>query len=187
MKNRGKVGLVVAPVLFFLGTQVDFRTDQNTSAPFSSRQQDSVEEQSVPSARLPDGEEIYQARCMSCHQKKGQGVPRTFPPLQETRWVNGDKGRLVRIILNGLSGPIEVKGSTYQGTMPPWGSALSDEEVAALASYVRSNFGNDAASVAAQEVAQVRAVAKNREQPWTVEELKKETNQGIPGDSTTAE
>lgn len=118
---------------------------------------------------------------------QGQGVPRTFPPLQETRWVNGDKGRLLRIILNGLSGPIEVKGSTYRGTMPPWGSALNDEEVAALASYVRSNFGNDAAPVTAKEVAKVRAAAKNRTQPWTAAELKKEANQGIPADSTTTE
>lgn len=118
---------------------------------------------------------------------KGQGVPRTFPPLQETRWVNGDKGRLLRIILNGLSGPIEVKGSTYRSTMPPWGSALNDEEVAALASYVRSNFGNDAAPVTAKEVAKVRAAAKNRTQPWTAAELKKEANQGIPADSTTPE
>lgn len=70
--------------------------------------------------------------------------------------------------------------------MPPWGSALSDAEVAALSTYLRSNFGNDASPVTAEEVAKVRAATKDRSQPWTAQELKQEANQGIPGDSTAS-
>lgn len=134
----------------------------------------------------PDGEQIYNTRCMSCHQMSGKGVPGTFPPLTETDWVNGDKGRLIRLLLHGLSGSIEVNGQTYSGVMPPWGGALEDEGVAAVLTYVRSNFGNDTTAVTAEEVAKVRAATKGRKKPWTAKELKKSANQGIPGEATAA-
>lgn len=133
-----------------------------------------------------DGEEIYNTRCMSCHQMNGQGVPRTFPPLNESEWVTGDKGRLIRILLDGIQGPMRVKGTEYSGVMPPWRDALNDEEVAQIATYVRSNFGNDAPPVTAEEVAKVREVTTDRSSPWTAKELNQEANQGVPGDTTVA-
>lgn len=187
LKDPGTAGLAVISVLILIGTQVNVRDSQTHTPAPSNVQQASVGIQAAHVIFPPDGEQIYQTRCMSCHQMNGQGVSRTFPPLQETEWVTGDKGRLIRIILGGVTGSIEVKGSTYQGVMPPWGSALNDKEVAALASYVRSNFGNDASSITAEEVARVRKVTKERAQPWTAQELQKEANQGIPGDSTAAE
>ena len=117
----------------------------------------------------------------------GQGVPGTFPPLTDTDWVNGDKGRLIRLLLSGLSGSIEVKGQTYSGVMPPWGGALDDEEMAAITTYIRSNFGNDASPVTAEDVAKVREATSSRKKPWTAKELRKDANQGIPGDSTARE
>jgi len=134
-----------------------------------------------------EGEQIYNTRCMSCHQMGGRGVPGSFPPLRDTDWVNGDKGRLIRFLLHGLSGSIEVKGQTYSGVMPPWGGALDDDGIAAVATYIRSNFGNDASAITAEEVAKVRAATKGRKKPWTAKELKKKANQGIPGDSTATE
>lgn len=134
----------------------------------------------------PDGEQIYNTRCMSCHQMSGKGVPGTFPPLTGTDWVNGDKGRLIRLLLHGLSGRIEVNGQTYSGVMPPWGGALEDEGVAAVLTYVRTNFSNDTTAVTAEEVAKVRAATKGRSKPWTAKELKKPANQGIPGEEATA-
>lgn len=144
----------------------------------------------VSSAAAPapaDGEEIYNTRCVSCHQMNGQGVPRTFPPLNGTEWVNGDKGRLIRLLLHGIQGKIKVKGQTYSGAMPPWGDALSNEEIAQVATYIRSNFGNDAPPVTTEEVAEVREATTDRSKPWTAEELNQEANQGIPGDSTASE
>jgi mono/diheme cytochrome c family protein len=134
----------------------------------------------------PDGEQIYNTRCMSCHQMNGKGVPGTFPPLTDTDWVNGDKGRLIRLLLHGVSGRMEVKGQTYSGVMPPWGGALDDAGVAAVLTYIRTNFGNDTTAVTAEEVAKVRAATKGRKKPWTAKELEKPANQGIPGEATAA-
>lgn len=60
-----------------------------------------------------EGAEIFMYYCMSCHQADGSGVPGMYPPLQKSNWVNGDKNRLIKILLNGLEGEIEVNGETY--------------------------------------------------------------------------
>ncbi len=128
-----------------------------------------------------DGAEIYMTRCMSCHQMNGRGVPGVFPPLNGTEWVNGDKGRLIRTILHGLTGEITVGDETYSGAMPPWKSFLDDEQMAALLTYIRSSWGNDASEVTSDEVASVRAATEERRDPWTEAELEDEENRGIPG------
>jgi mono/diheme cytochrome c family protein len=57
----------------------------------------------------PDaGEELYVARCMSCHQMTGEGIPGVFPPLANSVWVQGEPGRVIRVVLGGLSGELEV-------------------------------------------------------------------------------
>jgi mono/diheme cytochrome c family protein len=127
-----------------------------------------------------DGEEVYMSRCMSCHQMNGQGVMGVFPPLDGSEWVTGDKGRLIRIVLHGLTGETEVNGVVYSGAMPPWGAFLSDEEVADVLTYVRAGWSNEADAVEAAEVARVRAATTERKQPWTAEELEQEANLGIP-------
>lgn len=132
----------------------------------------------------PDGEQIYNTRCMSCHQMGGRGVPGSFPPLRDTDWVNGDKGRLIRLLLHGVTGSMEVKGQTYSGSMPPWKDALGPEGIAAVATYVRSNFGNDASPVTPEEVEAVQAATEGRKKPWTAKELAKAENQGISGDES---
>jgi len=132
-----------------------------------------------------DGEQIYNTRCMSCHQMGGRGVPGTFPPLTNTDWVNGDKGRLIRLLLHGLTGPIEVDGMRYGGVMPPWGGALDDQGIADIATYIRTNFGNDAPPITSEEVAAVRAATQGRTKPWTANELNRPANRGIPSDSTS--
>lgn len=131
-------------------------------------------------AAPPDGAKIYATRCGSCHQMNGAGVTGVFPPLAGSEHVTGDAGTLVRIIMNGMSGPVEVKGYTYNGVMPPWGAALKDDEIAALATYIRSNWGNKGSAVSVEDVTKVRDATKDRKQPWTVEELKKDENKGIP-------
>lgn len=118
-----------------------------------------------------EGEKVYNTRCMSCHQMDGKGIPGVFPPLNESEFVQGSPERLVRIILQGMMGEVTVKGVTYSGMMPPWGSFLSDEEVAAVVTYVRANFDNEASAVSAEEVAEIRAATEDRKQPWTAEEL----------------
>jgi mono/diheme cytochrome c family protein len=131
---------------------------------------------------VEDGAEIYMTRCMSCHQMNGSGVPGVFPPLTETEWVTGDKGRLIRIVLNGLTDQIEVNDETYSGAMPPWGSFLDDEQMSELLTYMRTSWGNDAEEVIPEEVQKVREAVADRSEPWTAEELGDPANQGIPGE-----
>jgi len=118
---------------------------------------------------------------MSCHQTNGQGINGVFPPLDGTDWVVGDKGRIVRIVLHGMMGETTVQGKVYSGAMPPWGTFLDDEQVAAVVTYIRSSWSNEADAVSAKEVALVREATKERKTPWTEEELKQEDNLGIPG------
>ena len=102
------------------------------------------------------GETVYNQNCRVCHMPEGQGVARLNPPLAQTDWVNGDKERLITLILKGMSGTIEVNGTSYTGIMTPY-AHLSDAEIAAVLSYIRSSFGNQAGPVTAGEVAAVRA------------------------------
>lgn len=130
---------------------------------------------------LDDGETIYMTRCMSCHQTDGAGIAGVFPPLNETEWVVGDKGRLIRIVLDGMMGETEVQGVVYSGAMPPWKSFLSDAEVAAVLTYIRNAWDNEASAVTPQEVGLVRKATKDRTSAWSAEELKQKENLGIPG------
>lgn len=117
------------------------------------------------------GQSVYTANCVTCHQADGKGVPGNFPPLAASPWVIRDQETVVRILLHGLSGPIEVNGETYNGAMPAWRNVLSDERIAAVASYIRSNFGNRAPEVAPETVAKLRDAGNDRVQPWTSQEL----------------
>ena len=104
------------------------------------------------------GERIYETYCLPCHQGDGKGSPPRFPPVAKSDWVNGDKGRLIGVVLNGLNGPVKVNGKPYDGVMG--GHAfLKDEELAELLTWLRSNFGNKSGAVTPDEVAAVRAKA----------------------------
>ena len=124
-----------------------------------------------PAATQADGERVYQQTCSACHQADGSGVGGVFPPLAGSEWVSGEKGRLVRIIMHGVTGPITVAGEEYESMMPPWGGALGDAEIAAVATYVRASWGNQGDAVTAAEVAAIRRGDAGRSTPWTVAEL----------------
>jgi putative membrane-bound dehydrogenase-like protein len=128
---------------------------------------------SAPKEPAP-GETLYEMACLACHQPEAKGLPGVYPPLSESAWARGDKSRLIKIVLHGLTGPIEVKGKKYGGPgavpMPAMGG-LTDQQIAEVLTYVRSAFGNKASAVAPAEVSAVRAVTATRETPWTVTEL----------------
>ena len=112
--------------------------------------------------------------CVACHQADGKGTPGQFPPLIQTDWVlEPEPGRIIRAVLYGLSGPIEVKGQNYNGAMVPWKDALTDEEIAAVLTYVRQNpdWGNKAPEVKPERVKAVRDKTKGRTQPFSPAEL----------------
>jgi mono/diheme cytochrome c family protein len=125
----------------------------------------------APATQGPDGKVVYSTTCAACHQATGEGVEGTYPPLANSEIVNGDEAKVVRIVLHGLTGPVEVAGETYSGMMPPWGGVLKDPELAAVLTYVRSAWGNKAAPITTAKVAAIRAATSSRTTPWTAAEL----------------
>lgn len=112
-------------------------------------------------AEAQDGKALFQ-RCTACHQETGKGVPGAFPPLAGSSWVQGPASRPIAIVLHGLQGPIKVGKDTYNGVMIAYGTGqpMTDAEVAAVVTYIRSSWGNKASAVTAAQVAQVRAATK---------------------------
>src|SRR5260221_8057517 len=108
--------------------------------------------------------------CVACHEPKGKGTPGLFPSLVESEWLKEpEPGRVIRIVLNGLSGPLQLQGQSFNAAMVPWKDALSDEEIAAVLTYVRGNkeWGNHAPVVTPERVKEVRKKLEGRNQPFT--------------------
>lgn len=144
---------------------------EGTAEP-SQQAQGAQSEQAV--VALQDGARIYADRCSACHREDGRGVAGDVPPLAGSDWVVGRRDQLLRIVLGGLEGDVVVQGETYSGTMPRlWGA--SDAAVAAVVTYVRTSWGNDASPVSEQDVVAVRQFVDQRTAPWTVEELEQAT------------
>ncbi|HEY1083556.1 MAG TPA: PVC-type heme-binding CxxCH protein, partial [Prosthecobacter sp.] len=124
--------------------------------------------------RVHPGKAVYDALCLNCHQPEGKGLPGVYPSLSGTDWVKGDPDRLIKIVLHGLNGPIQVNGADFQQAapipMPPMG--LDDQQMADVLSYVRSNFGNQEPGVTPAQVKKVRAAHSDRTTFWTQQELK---------------
>jgi mono/diheme cytochrome c family protein len=116
-------------------------------------------------ASAVDGKQIYTSKCVACHQATGQGVPGVFPPLAASEWVVGDEKVLARLLLHGVNGDMEVKGVVYKGAMPGW-KAMSDDEIAGVMTYIRSDWGNKAAEVSADVVKAEREATKARTEPY---------------------
>ncbi len=134
------------------------------------------------------GKRVFTQNCVVCHQTTGLGVAGQFPPLVASEWVvggdwNGDN-HLVKILLAGLQGPIQVKGSTYNNAMPPW-KQLKDEQIAAVLTYIRAEWGNSAPPITADFVKKVRDETASRTEPWTQNELKAIPAEKIPAGGAT--
>lgn len=124
-------------------------------------------------AQAPDGAAVYAARCAACHQPSGTGVPGVFPPLAGSEWLAGSERRLVALVLHGVTGPITVKGTAYNGAMPAFASQLGDAELAALLTHLRASWGAATEAVTRDTVAQVRQATQARTAPFNGEtELK---------------
>ena len=116
-----------------------------------------------------DGKQLYIGKCAACHQATGLGLAGVFPPLAASEWVVESPVTLTHILLHGIQGKMTVKGVSYQGLMPAW-NTLSDAEIAAVASYIRSDWGNKAAPIAEDDVKKQRELTKARTAPYKNEE-----------------
>jgi nitrite reductase (NO-forming) len=99
------------------------------------------------------GADIYNRTCIACHQGSGEGAGTAFPPLAKSDFLL-DKERTIRQVIKGASGDMTVNGKNYNNAMPP--QQLSDDEVAAVLTYVYSSFGNSGGTVTASEVKAIR-------------------------------
>lgn len=122
---------------------------------------------------LDRGKAVYENVCALCHNPDGAGKPAQAPALAGSEWVLGSPERLIRIPLNGIAGPIEVKGEKWNLAMPAMGAALSDEDLAATLSYMRQSWGNKGSLITPQQVKAVRGEVGTRAQPWSAAELLK--------------
>jgi mono/diheme cytochrome c family protein/glucose/arabinose dehydrogenase len=114
--------------------------------------------------RFDMGAELYKNICIACHQADGRGREKMAPTLVGSRYVvSQDAGNAARILLGGKEGPV--------GLMPPLASALSDDQIAAVLTYIRREWGHTASAVAADEVREIRGLTKTRGRPWTDAEL----------------
>lgn len=116
--------------------------------------------------------------CLACHGPTGQGMPNVGPPLANSEWVTGPVNNLIGIQLRGLKGPITVNGQEYNfpAGMIAMGAGQSDENIAAVITYIRNSFGNKASVVTPEMVADYReankeALAKSPPVQLTVKEL----------------
>ena len=144
------------------GTSASAETPAETpaeSAPSTPAAEESTAGQDDPAFKK--GQTVYNTYCIACHMADGNGVPNLNPPVASTDswkndWVNGDKDRIIDQVLNGGSEPVTLNGETYTGVMTPH-NFLSDEDIAAVLTYVRGSFGNTSGPVTVEEVAAARA------------------------------
>ena len=116
-------------------------------------------------AGVAAGKQIFASLCAACHQANAQGLPGVFPPLAGSEWVKTAPEVSIKILLLGLGGSVTVNGQPYNGQMPGF-KQLSDAEIAAVLSHVRTSWNNGAAAVTADAVKDGRAALKDRAEPW---------------------
>ncbi|CAN5430658.1 hypothetical protein BH11PSE9_BH11PSE9_17020 [soil metagenome] len=160
------LAVVVAGVLYILLSEPFGRADLGDRRTLSDLR---------PAVARPDqgadGQQVFNANCVACHQATGKGLPGVFPPLDGSEWVNGDTRVLANIVLHGVTGEISVAGQTYKGAMPAF-AQLGDAELAAVLSHVRSAWSNKSAAIEGELIAAERK-ANPRTAPFAGgEELK---------------
>ncbi|MGO8837893.1 MAG: c-type cytochrome [Limisphaerales bacterium] len=170
--------ITVTLVLMFLGA-VNFDRhsgwfNKQVYRPYASAEQlEASQPKSGSAAVAAHGKQVYDVVCGICHGLDGLGKPGQAPALAGSEWViTKGSDRLIRIPLSGLSGPMQVNGKDWNLAMAPMGVALSDTDLAAVLTYIRSSWGNQAGEVTADNVKSVRAALGARPQPLTGEQLK---------------
>ena len=122
------------------------------------------------------GREIYQTLCTSCHGPDGKGMmvggKQLAPDLTKSQWLAhpGNGGALARILLHGLTGPIN--GTTYgESLMPPLADIYDDGQIASVLNYVGETWHGWKKPIAGEIISKVRVANKSRKTPWIVEDL----------------
>lgn len=100
--------------------------------------------------KIEHGQRLFNSICSACHQTSGQGLPNQFPPLAQSDFLNADKKRAIKIVINGRQGEVVVNGMKFNNAMPSF--PLSDHDIANVLTYVYNSFGNSGIEVMVEEV-----------------------------------
>lgn len=114
-------------------------------------------------ASMERGKTIYEAQCMSCHMAEGEGLEGVFPPLAKTDYLN-DKNRLVKIVLRGVRGSMNINGVDYNGEMT--GFDLTNEQVSDVLNYIRNSWGNKGVAIQPSEIQPALKATSKDYQPY---------------------
>lgn len=168
MRKRGKsirrgVGTAVVGVLF---ASVIVGCDSGSSAGLSASR----------------GAGIYLKSCANCHGSDERSALAAVPPLEGSNRIAGPPSPLVAILLDGLNGPVTVRGERYRGIMPAWRDVLDDSQIADVLNYLRQQAGMAEGMILPEMVAVLRESTEHRHKFWTEIELQN----GLPT-MTTAE
>ena len=115
------------------------------------------------SSSIENGQSIYSTFCMSCHMEDGNGLEGVYPSLVKSAGL-ADKNRLAKIVLQGIRGPITVKGLKYDAEMA--GATLSDQEAADVINYIRNSWGNKSPEIKASDVVAAKKAVVKAYQPY---------------------
>src|SRR5207302_6774850 len=125
------------------------------------------------------GKKIFAANCQTCHQANGLGVAGQYPPLAGSEFTTGGSRRPAMIVLKGLQGPVTVKGQKFgNAVMQPWDKTLTDQKIADVLTYERSEWGNSASPVTAEQIAALRKELANHPASFTEPDL-----EAVPADA----
>jgi mono/diheme cytochrome c family protein len=169
--------VVTLTLLFFGGLYLDSHGgwfDPKVYSPYNSAEKlEAFQPQNGAAAVAAQGKRVYEAVCGICHGNDGAGKPGQAPPLAGSEWVTA-KGinRLAHIPLEGVAGTLTVEGKDWNLNMAAMGAALSDADLAAVLTYVRTSWGNKGGEVTADDVKKVRDAIGGHPQPVNGEQLK---------------
>jgi len=151
---------------------------ENTLA---NRELDMVQAPQVQDAPVVDSRDraarLYALHCGSCHGPDGKGFPSMAPPLYQSEYIAGDPKVMTLISLQGMKGPITVRGQTYEFAAPMPGykdnPQLTDKDLADILSFIRNGFGTDPSTVSVDLVKDMRKQVQDWAEPFTEEELRR--------------
>jgi mono/diheme cytochrome c family protein len=170
------VGLIVLLFLILYGGMIYFDQrggwfNPQVYAPYQSLAEVTLYQPPTGGPDLGKGKAVFDNICALCHGPDGAGKPNQAPPLAGSEWAQGSPNRVIRIPLLGLTGPIQVKGQEWNLAMTPFNNILSDDDLAAVLTYVRQSWGNKASAITPEQVKAIRADLGNRNQPATADYL----------------
>ena len=163
-------GVVYGPMAEVVHNSLQYLNDEDSKAMAVYLKGIAGPQPPAPSSALPSsessllvslGKTVYDGRCASCHGAQGEGKPPHWPPLANNQSIEMESAvNPIRMVLNG-GYPPGTAGNPKPYGMPPFAGLLSDNEVAAVVSYIRTAWGNRGAPVSAREANELRSAPLN--------------------------